>query len=113
MTRWRWRGSVALLAVAVAFVIYPLVEGENDVINSDWPAFATGARILVSDPGHLSALDVHRRAELDVTCARTRITLCINGILPFVVPAYVAFFPVPFELLGTNLGGRLWILFGL
>jgi hypothetical protein len=25
----------------------------------------------------------------------------------------VAFFAVPFDLLGTNLGGRLWILFGL
>jgi len=42
-----------MLAVAVGFVIYPLIEGGNDVINSDWPAFATGARILVSDPGHL------------------------------------------------------------
>jgi Glycosyltransferase family 87 len=113
MTRWRWRGSIALLAVAVAFVIYPLVEGENDVINSDWPAFATGARILVSDPGHLYDFDVQRRVELDVTGGRTLITLGINGILPFVAPAYVAFFPVPFELLGTNLGGRLWILFGL
>jgi hypothetical protein len=113
LTRWRWRGSVALLAVAVAFVIYPLVEGENDVINSDWPAFATGARILVSDPGHLYDFDVQRRVELEVTGGRTLITLGINGILPFVAPAYVAFFPVPFELLGTNLGGRLWILFGL
>jgi hypothetical protein len=113
MTRWRWRGSVALLAVAVAFVIYPLVESENDVINSDWPAFATGARILVTDPGHLYDFDVQRRVELDVTGGRTLITLGINGILPFVAPAYVAFFPVPFELLGTNLGGRLWILFGL
>jgi hypothetical protein len=113
LTRWRWRGSVALLAVAVAFVIYPLVEGENDVINSDWPAFATGARILVSDPGHLYDFDVQRRVELEVTGGRTLITLGINGILPFVAPAYVAFFPVPFELLGTNVGGRLWILFGL
>jgi hypothetical protein len=113
LTRWRWRGSVALLAVAVAFVIYPLVEGENDVINSDWPAFATGARILVSDPGHLYDFDVQRRVELDVTGGRTLITLGINGILPFVAPAWVAFFAVPFELLGTNLGGRLWILFGL
>src|ERR1700682_5473701 len=113
MTRWRWRGSVALLAVAVAFVIYPLVEGENDVINSDWPAFATGARILVSDPAHLYDFDVQRRVELEVTGGRTLITLGINGILPFIGPAYVAFFAVPFEQLGTNLGGRLWILFGL
>lgn len=113
MTGWRWRGSVALLAVAVAFVIYPVIEGESDVINSDWPAFATGARILVSDPGHLYDLDVQRRVQLDVTGGRTLITLGINGILPFVAPAWVAFLAVPFDLLGTNLGGRLWILFGL
>jgi hypothetical protein len=104
---------VALLAVAVGFVIYPLIEGGNDVINSDWPAFATGARILVADPGHLYDFDAQRRVELEVTGGRTLITLGINGILPFVAPAWVAFFAVPFELLGTNLGGRLWILFGL
>ncbi|MGH7760876.1 MAG: glycosyltransferase 87 family protein [Candidatus Dormibacteraceae bacterium] len=111
--RWRWRGSVAMLAVAVGFVIYPLIESEGDVINSDWPAFATGARIIVSDPRHLYDFAVQRRVELDVTGGRTLVTLGINGILPFVAPAWVAFFAVPFELLGTNLGGRLWILFGL
>jgi hypothetical protein len=102
-----------MLAVAVGFVIYPLIEGGNDVINSDWPAFATGARILVSDPMHLYDFDVQRRVELEVTGGRTLITLGINGILPFVAPAWVAFFAVPFDLLGTSLGGRLWILFGL
>jgi len=102
-----------MLAVAVGFVIYPLIESGNDVINSDWPAFATGARIMVSDPGHLYDFDVQRRVELEVTGGRTLITLGINGILPFVAPAWVAFFAIPFELLGTNLGGRLWILFGL
>jgi Glycosyltransferase family 87 len=113
MTRWRWRGSVAMLAVAVGFVIYPMIESEGDVINSDWPAFATGARIMVDDPGHLYDFEVQRRVELDVTGGRTLVTLGINGILPFVAPAWVAFFAVPFELLGTNLGGRMWILFGL
>jgi Glycosyltransferase family 87 len=102
-----------MLAVAVGFVIYPLIESEGDVINSDWPAFATGARIMVDDPSHLYDFDVQRRVELDVTGGRTLVTLGINGILPFVAPAWVAFFAVPFELLGTNLGGRLWILFGL
>ena len=102
-----------MLAVAVGFVIYPLIESEGDVISSDWPAFATGARILVDNPSHLYDFEVQRRVELDVTGGRTLVTLGINGILPFVGPAYVAFFAVPFELLGTNLGGRLWILFGL
>ena len=45
---------------------------------------------------------------LEVTGGRTLITLGINGILPFLAPAWVAFLAVPFELLGTNLGGRLW-----
>jgi len=113
LNRWRWRGTVALLAVAVAFVAYPIIEKSDDVINSDWPAFATGAKILVSDPSHLYDVDLQRRVELDVTGGRTLVTLGINGILPFVAPAWVAFFGVPFELLGTDLGGRLWILFGL
>ena len=111
--RWRWRGSVALAAVALGFVIYPLIEGGNDVINSDWPAFATGGRLIVEDPGHLYDIDTQRRIQLEVTGGRTLVTLGINGILPFLAPAWVAFLAVPFELLGTNLGGRLWILCGL
>jgi hypothetical protein len=104
---------VALVAVALAFVIYPLIEGSNDVINSDWPAFATGGRLIVQDPGHLYDFDTQRRVQLEVTGGRTLVTLGINGILPFLAPAWVAFFAVPFELMGTDLGGRLWILFGL
>jgi Glycosyltransferase family 87 len=111
--RWRWRGTVALIAVALGFVIYPLIEGGNDVINSDWPAFATGGRLIVEDPGHLYDIDTQRRIQLEVTGGRTLVTLGINGILPFLAPAWVAFLAAPFELLGTNLGGRLWMLFGL
>jgi hypothetical protein len=111
--RWRWRGSVAMLAVAVGFVIYPLVESEGEVINSDWPAFATGGRIIVSEPDHLYDFDVQRRVELDVTGGRSLVTLGIHGILPFLAPAWVALMAAPFDLLGTNLGGRLWVLFGL
>jgi len=112
-SRWQWRGSVALAGVALGFVTYPLIEGKNDVINSDWPAFATGAKLIVQDPGHLYDFDVQRRTQLDVTGGRTLIGLGIHGILPFLAPAWVAFFAVPFDALGTDLGGRLWILFGL
>jgi len=94
-------------------VIYPLIEGSNDVINSDWPAFATGGRLMVEDPSHLYDMDTQRRIQLEVTGGRTLVTLGINGILPFLAPAWVAFLAVPFDLLGTNLGGRLWILAGL
>ena len=112
MTRWRWRGNIALLGVALAFFLYPLLPNE-DVINSDWPAFATGARLIVSDPGHLYDPDVQRRVELEVTGGRSLVTLGIHGILPFLAPAWVALLAVPFELLGTDIGGRAWILFGL
>ena len=104
---------MALLGVAVAFVIYPLAEGPSDVINSDWPTFATGARLIVENPRHLYDLDQQKRVESQVTGGETLVTLGINGILPFLAPAWVAIFAVPFELLGTDLGGRLWILFGL
>jgi Glycosyltransferase family 87 len=102
-----------MVAVALGFVIYPLIEGGNDVINSDWPAFATGGRLIVEDPGHLYDFDTQRRVQLQVTGGRTLVTLGIKGILPFLAPAWVAFIAVPFDLLGTNLGGRLWILFEL
>ena len=111
--RWRWRGTVALAAVALGFVIYPLIEGSNDVINSDWPAFATGGRLIIENPSHLYDMDTQRRIQLEVTGGRTLVTLGVNGILPFLAPAWVAFLAVPFDLLGTNLGGRLWILVGL
>src|SRR5437868_8773247 len=112
MSRWQWRGSVALLAVCLAFVIYPLLPND-DVINSDWPAFATGARLIVSDPGHLYDFDSQTRVERQVTGGRVLVTLGIEGILPFLAPAWVALLAVPFELLGTDVGGRLWILLGL
>ena len=109
MNRWQWRGQIALIGVALAFVLYPLVPNE-DVINSDWPAFATGARLIVQDPAHLYDLNVQRRIQRDVTGGRVLVTLGIQGILPFLAPAWVALLAVPFELLGTDIGGRLWIL---
>ena len=110
--RWRWRGQIALLGVGLAFVLYPLLP-IDDVINSDWPAFATGARLIVHDPGHLYDLDTQRNVELEVTSGRTLVTLGIKGFLPFLAPAWVSFLAVPFDALGPNVGGRLWILFGL
>lgn len=112
MRGWRWRGSVALLAVSIAFFIFPLLPSD-DVISSDWPAFATGARIIVSDPGHLYDLDVQQRVQRDVTGGRVLVTLGIQGILPFLAPAWVALLAVPFDLLGADAGGRVWVLFGL
>lgn len=101
-----------MTAVALAFVIYPLTP-VTDVISSDWPAFATGAKLAITDPGHLYDLDVQQRVELDVTGGRQLVTYGIHGILPFLAPAWVALVAVPFELLGTDVGGRVWVLFGL
>ncbi len=112
MSRWRWRGRVALAGVALAFVLYPLTPAD-DVINSDWPAFATGARLAVSNPSHLYDLDAQQKVELEVTGGRRLVTLGIHGILPFLAPAWVALLAVPFTLAGSDLGGRLWVLFGL
>src|SRR5438309_12002113 len=112
MTRWRWRGHIALLGVALAFVLYPILPNE-DVINSDWPAFATGALMIVDDPGQLYDLHAQSRFQDHVTGGRHLVTLGIGGILPFLAPAWVALLAVPFASLGTDLGGRLWILFGL
>jgi hypothetical protein len=112
MERWRWRGQVALLAVALGFVLYPLTP-TLDVINSDWPAFATGAQLIVHDPTHLYAQSAQFRVEHEVTGGRTLVTLGIQGILPFLAPAWVALLAVPFDLLGTDIGGRAWMLVGL
>jgi glycosyl transferase family 87 len=104
---------VALTAVALGFAIYPLTEPGHDVIDSDWPAFATGAKLAISDPAHLYDLDVQRAVQLQVTGGAQLVTPGIKRILPFLAPAYVALIAVPFEALGTELGGRLWVLFGL
>jgi len=112
MSRWQWRGSVALLAVCLAFFIYPLLPND-DVINSDWPAFATGAQLIVTNPQQMYDLHVQQRYESLVTGGRVLITPGIEGILPFLAPAWVALLAVPFDVFGTDLGGRLWILFGL
>jgi Glycosyltransferase family 87 len=112
MSRWRWRGNVALLGVTLAFFLFPLLPND-DVINSDWPAFATGARLIVHDPSHLYDFTAQRQVELQVTGGRVLVTLGIKGILPFLAPAWVALMAVPFDLLGPNIGGRLWVLFGL
>ena len=98
--------------MSLAFVLFPLLPNE-DVINSDWPAFATGARLIVSDPGRLYDLDVQQQVERDVTGGRVLVSPGIHGILPFLAPAWVALLAVPFELLGTEIGGRVWIIFGL
>ncbi len=103
---------MALLGVALAFCIYPLLPSD-DVINSDWPAFATGARLIVSDPSHLYDITTQQKVQLQVTGGRVLVTLGIHGILPFLAPAWVALLAVPFDLLGPNAGGRAWVLFGL
>jgi hypothetical protein len=112
VNKWRLRGSIALLGVALAFFLFPLLPND-DVVNSDWPAFATGARLIVENPSHLYDLDVQRQVEGEVTGGRVLVSLGIHGILPFLAPAWVALVAVPFELLGTNLGGHAWVLFGL
>lgn len=95
--------------MALAFVLFPLLPND-DVINSDWPAFDTGARLILHNPSRLYDFDVQQRTQLQVTGGRSLVGLSIHGILPFLAPAWVALFAVPFDLLGPNIGGRLWVL---
>src|SRR5579864_8946689 len=69
--------------------------------------------MIVNNPQQLYDLDVQQRFEDQVTGGRRLVSLGIHGIRPFLAPAWVALFAVPFEALGTDLGGRAWILFGL
>ncbi len=112
VNRWRWRGQVALAGVALAFVLFPLTP-YDDVISSDWPAFATGARLIATNPAHLYDLDAQQRVQNEITGGRRLVTLGIHGILPFLAPAWVALIALPFEAAGPDLGGRLWVVFGL
>jgi hypothetical protein len=58
-------------------------------------------------------LHVQYRYERAVTGGRVLVTQGINGILPFLAPAWVALAAIPFYAFGIDVGGRLWILFGL
>src|SRR2546429_8981008 len=111
MTRWRWRGNIALLGVALAFVLYPILPNE-DVINSDWPAFATGALMIVDDPGQLYDLHAQSRFQDHVTGGRHLVTLGIGGIPPLLAPGWGALLAVPVPAPGTDLRGGLWGLLG-
>src|SRR2546429_1647166 len=99
---------VALTAVALGFVLYPITEPGRDVINSDWPAFATGAKLALTDPTHLYDLDVQRKVQLNVTGGAGPAAPRLKGLLPFPAPAHVGPIPGPVALLRAQAGGRLW-----
>src|SRR2546430_5652114 len=101
--RWRWRGSVALLAVALAFFLYPLLPND-DVINSDWPTYATGARLIISHPAHLYDLDAQQRGQLEATGGPILATLGNQGHLPFLSPPSPPLLSPPFQQLGSDPG---------
>lgn len=49
--RWLMRARVALLGVGIGIAAFPLIESEQSLVNSDWPAFAVGGRLAFSgDP---------------------------------------------------------------
>ena len=104
---------MALAAICLGYLLTPIVESDEQIINSDWPSFATGARLAVENPAHLYDLDAQRRVELEITGGRQLVTLGIQGILPFLGPPWVALLAIPFLQLGVPAGGRAWILGGL
>src|SRR5437660_2504127 len=69
--------------------------------------------MIVTNPTQMYDLHVQERYQAQVTGGRHLVTPGINGILPFLAPAWVALLAVPFDAFGTDIGGRLWIMFGL
>ena len=78
----------------------PAVERRRDQLRL--ARVRDGARLIVEDPGHLYDLETQRRVQLEVTAGRTLVTPGIDGILPFLAPAWVAFLAVPFDALGNR-----------
>ena len=108
------RGRVVLLGVAIGIAAFPLIETQQALVNSDWPAFAVGGRLAFSgDPDLL----YNRPAQVRVQAAITggvRLKAGDQGdLLPFDQPPWVALLNAPFAAMGNDLGARLWILLEL
>ncbi len=109
--RWLMRARVALLGVGIGIAAFPLIESEQSLVNSDWPAFAVGGWLAFSgDPDLL----YNRPAQVRVQAGIAR-GVRLNpddqgGLLPFDQPPWIALLSAPFAAIGNNLGARLWIL---
>jgi len=99
--------------VIFALFVVPLVEPHQSLLNSDWPALATGGALAVSDPAHLYDIRVQDAQQRRITGGEVLVARDEEGLLPFDMPPWVALLNAPFAALGTDLGGRLWILAGL
>ena len=113
MSRWRKRGTAAIAGVVFALFVVPLLEPHQSLLNSDWPALATGGSLAVSDPAHLYDIRVQAAQQKRITGGEVLAARDEEGLLPFDMPPWVALLNAPFAALGTDVGGRLWILFGL
>src|SRR5256885_15614599 len=69
--------------------------------------------MIVTNPTQMYDLHAQERYQAHVTGGRHLVTPGINGILPFLAPAWVALLAVPFDFFGTDIGGRRWVLFCL
>lgn len=98
-----------MLGAALGICAVPLVDSHQALVNSDWPAFATGGRLAVSDPTHLYDLDVQRGVQRDIVGGASLRERDEMGLLPFNMPPWVALLNAPFAALGTDIGARLWI----
>lgn len=111
--RWRRRGTVALVGVALGVFLLPVFESHQALVNSDWPAFATGGRLAASDPVNLYDLKAQAREQRVITGGAALQAHDEEGLLPFDMPPWVALLNAPFAALGTDVGARLWIVLEL
>jgi hypothetical protein len=100
---------VALLGVSLGICMVPVIDSHQALVNSDWPAFATGGQLAVSDPAHLYDLTAQARVQRTITGGAVLQASDEVGLLPFNMPPWVAILNAPFAALGTDVGARLWI----
>jgi Glycosyltransferase family 87 len=108
------RGRVALVAVCLGLVLYPFLESDREVMNSDWTGVATIAGLATAAPSRMYDREAQREQQLRLTHGGAASQQGQDdGLLPVVSPPWVGFLGVPFLALGPAWGGRLFGLFQL
>jgi hypothetical protein len=106
---WLSRSRVALLGVALALFLYPLLASPRAILSSDWAVFATGAHLALSHPASLYDLTAQRHVQAVLVGGSFDLP-GLGGLLPFIEPPWVGLMAIPASLAGVVLGGRLWMV---
>ena len=114
-SRWANRLRAAVVGVGIGIAILPAVIPSQDLINSDWPSYATGGRIILSDhPERLYDLGEQARQEAIITGGGHLVhQQGVGDLLPFHETPWFSLLIAPFVLLGNDIGARAWVLLQL